>query len=108
MSINLTGSSSSAFGTFSTSTLYINNNNTTGSTAITIGASYSWPNIYSSITPMLDYQNQIDSLKEILNLLLIINDIEIDLDEFVAMDENERIVTLRDIKIKKILTHEPK
>lgn len=87
-----------------------------GTGSITIGSTASsWysnlsTNLYSSSInySYIEYQSQIDSLKELINLLLVINSINIDIDEFIQMDKDERIVAIRDIKIKKILPHESK
>jgi hypothetical protein len=50
---------------------------------------------------------EIDSLKELVSLLLSINGIDLDIDEYLKMDKSERIISIRDIKIKKIID-EPK
>lgn len=55
-----------------------------------------------------DEQEKIDSLKELVNFLLSINGIELDIDQYIKMIKDERIMTIRDIKIKKILPDEPK
>jgi hypothetical protein len=75
---------------------------TTGST-ITMGSS-----LYSNSGFIYtNNSEEINSLKELVSLLLSINGIDLDIDEYLKMDKSERIISIRDIKIKKIID-EPK
>jgi hypothetical protein len=47
--------------------------------------------------------NNFIALKELVNLLLITNQINLNIDEFLAAESPERIAMLRDLKINQIL-----
>jgi hypothetical protein len=104
MSFNgLTSSLSGSLTIGSASNSYLTIGSSTGS--LIIGSSTGINNTYvggywSSTNTLVD---EINSLKELVQLLFLINGIEIEVDDFIKMSMEERVSYIRDLKIGKIL-----